>query len=345
MQLTTCNLLRAVSILAMACWTSHLAPTNGAVAQDKEQPAITIKTIIGKWKERERRTETFDFVWDSEHCEIFQTARLSKRDRLNGQSMPDDIFPRHRRFLSDNRGWTRFEEEGREWDSEKKLYVPKQTINVFQGDAETTFFAHSAHEFPTAHSDTVTINQVDKDVRTWPIRMAFRPFSSHLGAFDLDTLVLADDKAMIQQRPVLVLKFGNSTVWIDPAEDFMPVQRTDKVKGVVRREVEISYKRDETYGWVPTTWKIDLLDPQNNITWIDSATVTSYSINKAIPDADFKLTLPVGTLVHDYEKDQIYVLDAAGAKRPDLASGYDGNKYRQLLESEAKKSEGGDDKK
>ena len=113
--------------------------------------------------------------------------------------------------------------------------------------------------------------------------------------------MLTGEKDTIDQHPVFVLKTDNKKLWVDPEKDFLPVKREDVIRGVVQRQIEISYVRDKTHGWIPSSWITTLFDQTGTTTWWqDTMTVTEFSINKPIDDSEFELSLPNGTVVKDY---------------------------------------------
>jgi hypothetical protein len=292
--------LIGVATVSIATWFLATFALSGRVlAQQQETAGITLDTIVGKWKERDKQIESFVFVCDGEHFEVasFMARRASPQDNV-----PDDVSHRHRRFVLSKDARNRFEEDGRVWDPDKAAYVPTRTIAVFDGKSRNILFVEDRYENPHAFMDSRAGDTFGKDLRNLPIRMALCPFRNGIREFSPEALVLTDERATIDHQEVLVLKSGRKKVWVDPAKDFLPVKREDEFGGFVNRVMEISYAQDKTYGWIPSAWTASLLNQEGKITWRDTATVSEFSINKPIDDSEFKLALPAGTSVTNYAK-------------------------------------------
>ena len=292
--------LIGVATVSIAIWFLATFALSGRVlAQQQETAAITLDTIVGKWKERDKQIESFVFVCDGEH---FEVASMIARRASPQDNVPDDVSHRHRRFVLSKDGRNRFEEDGSEWVPDKKAYGSKRTIQVFDGESSNIIFLEDHHETPLAFINRRTGDTFGKDLRNSPIRMALCPFRKGIGEFSPDALVLTDERATIDHQELIVLKSGSKKLWVDPAKDFLPVKREDEFGGFVRRVMEISYAQDKTYGWIPSAWTTSLLNQEGKITWRDTATVSEFSINKPIDDSEFNLALPAGTSVTNYAK-------------------------------------------
>jgi hypothetical protein len=337
MRILISNLIDVGTVSIGASFLVAIALSGRAQAQQSETAAITLETIVDKWKERQHETESFDFICDGEHFEIGEMAAPMVENE-SGEKAPDDISHRHRRFLIDSRGRIRVEEEGRQWDGKMKMYVLNRSVDIFDGKGRKTFSDGGNLGFPSYfHGEGKRVLPFGKDLRDSPLRMAYRPFDRELGDFDASTLVLSDERATIDQRRVLVLKSGDTTVFVDPTMDFLPVKRTDLRQGAIYRVTEISYRTDARLGWVPIAWTTNLLRPDGKSNWNDNVSVTKFSINKPVADSDFEVVLPVGTWVQDGVTKESYILRANGEKRTVKLGEYNSNNYQQLLESDPKK--------
>lgn len=260
-------------------------------------PKATIEAITAKWKEHTDYFKSFDFICNGEH---FQVASMLDRRESPDDKVPDDISHRRRRFVLAEDGRNRSEGDGREWDGSKKSYVPKQTVEVFDGKGRNLLFISDRFDQPHADFHIRSGDLFGKDLRGSPLRMALRPFRAGVGEFSTPNLVLTDEKDTIDQHPVLVLKTDNKKLWVDPEKDFLPVKREDEIRGVVQRKIELTYVRDETHGWIPNSWTITLFDQTGATWWQDTMMVTEFSITKPIDNSEFELSLPIGTVVKDY---------------------------------------------
>ena len=81
----------------------------------------------------------------------------------------------------------RSEEVGREWDGSKKSYVPKQTVEVFDGKGRNLLFISDRFDQPHADFHIRSGDLFGKDLRSSPLRMALCPFRAGVGEFRLQT--------------------------------------------------------------------------------------------------------------------------------------------------------------
>jgi hypothetical protein len=75
--------LISVGTVSIATWfLGAVALSDRVLAQQKETGAITLDTIIDKWKEHDQQIESFVFVCDGEHFEVasFMARRASPQD-------------------------------------------------------------------------------------------------------------------------------------------------------------------------------------------------------------------------------------------------------------------------
>jgi hypothetical protein len=283
-------------VIAAAIVVGAFARPVLASGEEKAQPPVTIEAIVAKWKECSEYFKSFEFLCNGEHFEIASAVALRESP---DEKVPDDISHRRRRFVLSADDRSRSEEDGSEWDGNKKTYVPKRTVDVFDGKARSTFFEDRFAE-PHAYFQIRGGNIFGKDARNLPLRMALCPLRQGIGEFGAVNLVLTDETATIDDHALLVLKADSKKLWIDPEKDFLPVKREDEHREFIDKKIEISYQRDKTHGWVPSSWTTTLLSQTGKITWQDTMTVTEFSINKPVDDSEFKLSLPAGTVIRDY---------------------------------------------
>ena len=193
--------------------------------------------------------------------------------------------------MADAGGRFLVEEFGHEWIPEKREFVLKHTVDLFDGKSSKSFYDQGRFDHLY-----VTVSENPKDPRLagsiWVdlIKLTFRPFSLAARAFDAKKLVLTDETEMIDNHRVLVMGDENRKVWVDPAKDYVPV-RWASTSGDLR--AEISYQPDVVVGWVPHSWTIRRSNSS------ETATVTRFAVNKPIADSEFELDLPNGALVEN----------------------------------------------
>jgi hypothetical protein len=80
--------LIGIGTVSISAWFLATFALSGRVlAQQKETGAITLDTIVSKWKERDKQIESFVFVCDGEHFEVASMiARRSSPRRFSSSS-------------------------------------------------------------------------------------------------------------------------------------------------------------------------------------------------------------------------------------------------------------------
>ena len=106
-------------------------------------------------------------------------------------------------------------------------------------------------------------------------------------------LVLTNETADFEGNRVVIVKHGLGTMWVDPAKDYLPVRYTTEANGRVENLIEISYKHDDRFGWLPKSWK-SIEKAQGRLTVAsDVYDVKTYSINPQVPIRHLMLKPPV----------------------------------------------------
>jgi len=108
--------------------------------------------------------------------------------------------------------------------------------------------------------------------------------------------------------------------WVDPARDHVIVawersieRQTDGPTGTgIMVFVNIDYRHDKQYGWIPVGWKYTNYLPPPVSTVED--TITSVAINESIADRTFTLEFPAGTTVSDWSTRERYTVTKDGSK-------------------------------
>jgi len=320
-----------VRLILMGMFAFSLSGWRLAFASGGEPEAV-----VEAWNARQNEIRTLHFSWSGVHFRAGVAAVALRPAKVLPR--PEATFDMRMTFTTDGSGRIRLEDYGKDWSDKQEAYVPKETKDVFDGQLRRVFFPKGG-EFPNAHVTSTEACASARDIRLFPIRLAYRAFDTTMGVLDEAGLTLTETKSIVDDRSCRVLRqrgdWFEHTIWVDPARSFVPLRYTRSRQGVVRTQVEISYSEDKEYGWVPTSWNIVLLNKQtSNIQESWSGTVTEYKLNHPIPDVTFQLTYPPGTWVHDYVTDQEYIIRGGGNRRPILRGEYTGDNYEQLLHSD-----------
>ena len=157
-----------------------------------------------------------------------------------------------------------------------------------------------------------------------PLMLAFRPEDSvdpwlRTPCRLVDESATVDGSRYVKFQRVLQPRRGDDTrreeaCWVSPAREDVVVHWSTKTSPTSSWEGSIKYKKDKTYGWVPSEWSSE------TVRQICDCKVTAYTINEKIDPTVFALDFPPGTavvehLVPDAGKARKYVVQDDGSKR------------------------------
>jgi hypothetical protein len=310
-----------------------------------------LAAVIRAWNDRQNRVQSFHFSWSGKHFASKERAegfrsdhsrRVSpKGDTIVNKEPSDVSFDIQMDFsLDEKKG--RFRTDYQAKATEEFQAVPQTSVVIHDGQIGKTFFPKSSGTpFPLAAISNNSPLLHTCDLRSLPISLAYRPFDGVIaGVFDRAKLTLTTEEGVVEGRDCIILRENDGesdtvkTVWVDPARDFIPVRYLTSRNGHTDTQVEVSYVKDASLGWVPNAWTIRWLNEQGGTNESWSATKVTYEINTPIPDSTFDVSYPVGTWVNNCVTDERYLLLENGKKRPILPGEFNGENYEDLLHSE-----------
>jgi hypothetical protein len=250
--------------------------------------------------------------------------------------VPDKIFTTKLRFATDQRGRIRVEEEKQEWSPHQSSFVPKISIDIFDGIGRKLYFPKNIAGYPAAYLSAESADHVGRESRSTALRLAYRPFNREYGVSNLTKVRLKKMDTPKGNDNLIVLEHRNTTVWVDSKKDFLPVRYTESQRDTVHRVLDLEYQSDEVHGWVVKSWNSTWTEPEGYLSSV-SAKVLEYSINSKIDDSEFEPEFPPGTWVQNLSTDETYILRSNGQRRPVLKGEFNGTNYNELLESEPKR--------
>jgi hypothetical protein len=333
---------RFVRTLSFCLLFLLVGATNRTLAQEKGSGLgkEALVSIINAWTKRQANITSIDFHVAG--TEFLPKQSITQRDlELAGQfigtqpfTLPEISFAVKLQFALDKKGRTRLRYEGRTWSAKEKSYVNKVDNDVFDGNTRKTLFAQGPIDYPNAHIRNGTTADVAHDIRSLPILMIFRPFDKQLGDFDSQNFRLQKDKGIVDGTSCLILKHGESTLWVDPSKDFVPIRYFSVRRGILIQTVDVRYVHDPNYGWLPASWTNALFSGFDQIEDSMTVKVTEYHVNTDLPDDFFEIDLTPGTWVRNYITDERYLVLEGGKRRPIELGEFDGTNYEQLLHSD-----------
>jgi hypothetical protein len=179
------------------------------------------------------------------------------------------------------------------------------------------------------------------DPQLRPLFLVFRPQYPTL-AWRKDQCRLVDGKELLDGNRELEVQRtvksgqgftvgGEESCWVSPARDDVVARSSLRWKArgnQVTSEATLRYKRDPTYGWIPTEWMVEAKENGSDDAF-GEYNVTGYAINEKIDPAVFAQTFPAGTPVQEQMdpahpgKIQRYVIQRDGTKRAVSQADYD----------------------
>jgi hypothetical protein len=335
------SLQHAGVIAVLALLSAWCVSERSAYAVDQ------ITSVTNVWNERQTRIRSLRLSWSGEeYCSKGLSETLAsagagwnasaKKTDLNG-GPSEASFEIQMSFFLDAKGRQRLDRRGKEWCDEKQGYGPQTTIDIFDGQFRRFFSPESPVPYPCVqitkggNSGSIILS----NVQLLPVIMAYRPLDATLGVFKRQDLLMSGDEGIVDGRNCIVLRQesadSKNTIWVDVARDYLPIRYFTTRRGRITKQVEVSYSKDERFGWVPSSWNILLFDTEGHLWQSFSATKVECEFNQEIPDQAFEVTYPVGTWVNDYPNKETYLLLKNGKKRPILPGEYTGKNYDELL--------------
>jgi hypothetical protein len=335
-------LLRRLAIIATTILFLALAPPLSLSARADDAPkaaheAAVLDRIFANWKARGDRLHSLHFTVD---CRM--TFPKGSFD-FTSTSNPLPRFDRDQVF---EQFGVQFWIEG-----ERLCVVTTPMFKVPQAkstetrrvamrsisDEQTTsnFYASAPYETGAAPQPFARYGFVqhdpDSDSRSlgsaWlPLFLALRPQFPSI-CWRREQCHVVDDKAMVDG--IQCVKFQRvldpshmyrvkreEACWISPARDDAIAHWTRKTPNSPDCVGSIKYKKDKTWGWIPSEWSVETKGIE-----LYEYKVTDYAINEKIDPAIFAHEFPPGTPVSDQmnggsAKDvRYYVVEKEGSKR------------------------------
>jgi hypothetical protein len=315
---------RTMAVLAIGALTCVFC--QNPIADDSP---VTLDTIINSWKAREEKVQSFDFRWWSKHFESASYPAISVQP-INKPKENATFILRYR-FCGDCKGRMRLECKGRDWDQSRGEYISQTTTEILDGEHWVSFSPDGPVGYPYATIDNIKMpRQIPSNWNTLPLLISFRPITVPAAAYGTWKLRSSKDGGVLTR-----VAGQDRIVEFDRAKDFLPFRCTSTDRDGRRDEVQIEYANDERHEWFPRSWTLRITDKAGSLLASDEGTVIQHSINEPIEDSEFKLDLPVGTLVQDIPATgNAYILRANGRKQPVPPVEFNLDIYRQLLEIE-----------
>jgi hypothetical protein len=195
-------------------------------------------------------------------------------------------------------------------------------IGVSNGTVAKSFFSNDSNKAGTP-SGSIEENAAHSPLKCYlltPITLTFRGLDPAFCAYPVSEMqpsgvTLPIDGAPCQEYVVKYLDNGTISFWLDPGQDYV-IRRTrlQRPKQPVVQN-DIHYRRDETGGWVPTSWICCHYSPAGTLLTTEKVDVLDLRINEPQPAEQFDVSFPERSLVYDRRVHKEYRIQADGSMR------------------------------
>jgi hypothetical protein len=280
--------------------------------------AAVLDRIFANWKARSERVHSFHFVWNCRNTfkrgspdVLGDPNNLLKQDVvleqvgyqywMDGKDRRCVISPVSYRVPLAKSGDVKRVAVRWVLVGDKSLYFFGAPL--YEGHSQGV--RPSGHLLLHSHFETLLPNEMLR-----PIMVAYRPQDS------LDPWLQGQCRLLDEDRGGgndVMFERVHDKCWVSPARGDVVV-RWSHGTGASAHEGSIKYKRDKTYGWVPSEWSVA------TARLVFECAVTSYAINEKIDPRVFALEFPVGTPVleqldPDPSKFRCFLPQADGSQR------------------------------
>jgi len=141
----------------------------------------------------------------------------------------------------------------------------------------------------------------EREVDLGPLRFALRPLRP-TPEWSSENCRVISENAMLGNVPCIKIQmdepYHSERCWIDPGRDYSVI-RWERRQGGVSIEVGVTITRGDDQEWLPAQWTWKLPQTEGGRPALLEARVTTYTINKKLPEGTFTPSGPTGTRAFD----------------------------------------------
>jgi hypothetical protein len=140
-----------------------------------------------------------------------------------------------------------------------------------------------------------------------PIGLTFRGLSPLLHSFSINKVkpteaTFAIDGAQCQEYAVTESGAGKASLWLDPSKGYVLRRMQSRNRVGVVDQLEVSYRRHDSFGWVPSSWVHSKRHPDGRTLISTKVEVLTLRLNDPQPAAQFDIRFPPETFVNDFRE-------------------------------------------
>jgi hypothetical protein len=311
-------------------WFSLLLPGVLAVAAPASvhaQRQKTIDAILKAWQERQERFRTVQASFEGEYVTTkgaFSRTPSPKvpYDGTAGPLPPEDHKAGDSESLVIGAGKYRHEVKGQHtWSEQERTFRSVDSTVTFDGKIRKSK-RETAGRDPRQGSIQIQTRPGEVgDTALYPLMMSFRPVDLVFRSFDINEFSPTGAVPAVGANTCIELtkrKVSDQyvlSVCLDPARDYVMTRMRTHLKNVLMTHVEITYKRDPEYGWVPDSWHIDSYEGTGRLFGSRNERVTGYVFNASVDEKTFDLDFEPLTLVRDNPRNEFFIVREDGSRR------------------------------
>ncbi len=318
----TDKILEAIVLVVMAA-----KPLPG-FAQDALEP------IAKAWRDRESKYRSARFEWKNRHTVprgqfTDMVARFPGSEvRLKSMGIerdavvpPRDTTYEFRASCSVAGAKLRYEHDNHQWSAAKQSYVPMPYVGVFDGKIAKVL--HTLGSTYTHWPDALVYREAkhpDRDnLNLLPLLMHYRGVNPELRPYSIETMTVGGlGRAPDGSDCLELTRDLNGAIqrfWVDPMREYSVVGYLLTVKDRPMTKIAIRYRNDSGHGWVLAAWELSSFQTDGRLTYSTHAQVTQVELNIDLPNSEFDVEFPPGTLVTDEKSKTTYIVNADNSQR------------------------------
>lgn len=313
------NGMAFTSSVASLCLAFLLSGARGQEPADKR-----IAEIEAAWKARQKKFDRAQMKWTGRVTlvkgSISDNAPSFKlRDNAKGaRNPPEDVtYEKDCQFSLDGNK-VRYGFSGKVWNASQGRLDAVEGLSTYDGAFSKEFYPkHEARTTPTGMILQKGSYEGASEGFLRPVILFFRPFEPELAGIDLSAFsVIGSSKVRGVQCIELQHSMGQSSLKLslDPKRDYLLMRHTISAGGRPY-QIDVDYRRDAQWGWVPFTWETSSTGSSGKIRESQSASVTGFDANRRLPSNDFDVAFTPGTRVTDDVERTRWLVLPGGGKR------------------------------
>lgn len=314
--------------------------TPAAAAQQRPAGNVTIRELLRMWKEREDAVRTFR----AEYREIRTLVKgmslgrdLRSVDDDGNGFPPEDTTTEIRLVMHVDGARWRMDVHGPWWSLRAEAVEEQHFVELFDGENYLTYFGITDvtnDAYPIAYLNPqqgkFSQDSFGQSSMSFVLFLNFRNSLDRFLGVNADQWRVGSLRTVIDGRECFVVEQFDppsgeafNRCWVDPQRGYRVVRREIGMGDFVSSRVDVHYREDPEFGWVPETWDRLLqgqtVEGETKVEESSQFILDNIEFNVPIDPDVFRFEYSEGDLVADYTQDderREYLIQADGNRRP-----------------------------